>query len=494
MMQRIMHEMKGRTRHGSMRTSGLLSASLAGFLSIPLLFAQAPAQAPTADDPQVATEAVAGVRIVRLSQAEGKVMLDRGIHRGFEAAFTNLPITQGALLKTEDTSLAEVEFEDNSSLRLTPNTIVQFAQLTRSASGSTASSVNVIRGTVYISLTNSKDNLFTVASPESRMTLAPASHIQVHVGPPQSSVSVFTGAVQAQTGLNSTIVQPKKSLLFEPGSQAAPTLVSHVQKNVFDDWDKDAVQFHKQLTNASFMGGAGTGAHTAVAYPAYGLSDLNYYGSFSDVGGCGSLWRPYFASASWDPYGNGAWALYQGGYSWVSPYPWGWTPFHSGSWQYCPSAGWGWQPGGNFVGLNNAVLIGRRPTATHPVGPPRLPKGGGSLIEVKTQPLIISKQNGGSFVFRNDSAGLGIPRETFGKLSRASTNAVQHGSATVTLYSASAATASSNMSSALGTSNSVRSSSFGSTTMDTSHASPGVSAGSSGRTGGGGASSGGGHH
>src|SRR5260370_9695539 len=68
------------------------------------------------------------------------------------------------------------------------------------------------------------------------------------------------------------------------------------------------------------------------------------------------MWQPCFVSASWNPYGNGAWAWYPGaGYSWVSPYPWGWTPFHSGSWSYCPARGWGWIPGRNWSGLNNVA-------------------------------------------------------------------------------------------------------------------------------------------
>ena len=92
---------------------------------------------------------------------------------------------------------------------------------------------------------------------------------------------------------------------------------------------------------------------------SYGMNDLSYYGSFvSGCGGGGSMWRPYFASAAWDPYANGAWAYYQGaGYSWVSPYPWGWMPYHSGSWAFCQGTGWGWMPGNNWNGLNNMSMM-----------------------------------------------------------------------------------------------------------------------------------------
>ena len=68
------------------------------------------------------------VRIVRLSDATGEVQMDRNTGRGFEPALLNLPVTQGVRLRT-GAGFAEVEFEDNSTLRLTPNTIVEFPQL-----------------------------------------------------------------------------------------------------------------------------------------------------------------------------------------------------------------------------------------------------------------------------------------------------------------------------------------------------------------------------
>ena len=114
-----------------------------------------------------------------------------------------------------------------------------------------------------------------------------------------------------------------------------------------DTWDHDAVQYHKSYANATSYGGS--------PY-SYGINDMNYYGSFTS--GCGgSMWRPYFTSASWDPYGSGAWAYYpSAGYSWVSPYPWGWTPYHYGSWSFCQGVGWGWLPGRNLDGTGKQFV------------------------------------------------------------------------------------------------------------------------------------------
>jgi hypothetical protein len=156
------------------------------------------------------------------------------------------------------------------------------------------------------------------------------------------------------------------------------------------------------------------------------------------------MWRPYFVSSSWDPYANGVWALYpNAGYSWVSPYPWGWTPFHSGSWGFCPGTGWGWQPGGSWNGLSNTP--GSTTTKGQPVRLPRPPVLGQSLVRVNAKPLNPSTLGSAeTFVFRNDSAGLGIPRGSLGKLDTFSEQAAKHGSVNAAVHSAVAAPAQGN--------------------------------------------------
>ena len=75
------------------------------------------------------------VRIVRLSDVKGTVQIDKNSGLGFENAFANLPITQGTQLRTRDNGRAEVEFEDGSTLRIIPNTTVEFDRLGLSDDG-----------------------------------------------------------------------------------------------------------------------------------------------------------------------------------------------------------------------------------------------------------------------------------------------------------------------------------------------------------------------
>src|SRR5277367_5652765 len=77
----------------------------------------------------VSASAESKARIVRLSEVEGTVRIDRAAGDGFDKAFINLPVVEGSKLKTGKDGRAEVEFEDGSALRLAPDTEVEFTRL-----------------------------------------------------------------------------------------------------------------------------------------------------------------------------------------------------------------------------------------------------------------------------------------------------------------------------------------------------------------------------
>ncbi len=377
--------------------------------------------------PSTNTVGLSDIRIVRLSQVRGTVNIDRHIGRGYEEAFANVPITGGTKLHT-DVGLAEVEFEDNSTVRLTPDTEVEFTLLKRTATGSTISAMNVLHGMVYANLASTKGNTFTIAAGKALVQMNPSSHIRLTMDGLNSNVSVLDGAVEFTDPFAYTsTVTHKKSLDFDASGSKQPEF-GKMQDTAFDEWDKNGIDYHKQYSSLRSTGGTGM---------AYGSSDLNYYGSFSNSG-CGSMWRPYFASAAWSPYDNGVWAYYPSvGYSWVSPYPWGWMPFHSGNWVNCGGAGWGWQPGNQWNGLQNLTTLtpggggypggggGNRSLVAAPL-PPR--GGAPAMVPVNSRPLAVSSVSGpGTYTFRKDSAGLGVPRDAFGDLKPISSDVVRHG-------------------------------------------------------------------
>ena len=390
-----------------------------------LLAATLPAQ--TTDGAAPSNE-VSKVRIVRLSEVKGEVLMDRDTGRGFEHAMANLPIVEKSRLQT-GTGFAEVEFEDNSTLRLAPDSLVEFTQLDRLQGGTTASSMHLVKGMAYVSLVKTKGNEFNLLFGQQKLQLPPSSHIRLQVDGAEAKLAVLDGTVRIDGASGSMDVARKKTVTFSMVDQAEPTVAKEVAPLSSDSWDQEAAGYHARAASFSALGSS--------PY-AYGLGDMGYYGSFMNAGGCGSMWRPYFASAAWDPYSNGAWAWYQGaGYSWVSPYPWGWTPYHYGNWSYCQGTGWGWQPGGTWNGLNNMMAFASTGGPGHvplrPVAPPRA--GEPTLMVVNQRPLVHSEvASPDSFVFRKDSAGMGIPRDGLGKLDKLSQRAVDRGTATTPIY------------------------------------------------------------
>src|SRR4051812_27886462 len=82
------------------------------------------------------------VRVVRLSYIDGGVQVSHNAGGAYEKAIVNLPITEGARLKTSDDGRAEVEFEDGSTLRIVADSAVEFSQLSLRDSGARVSAVD----------------------------------------------------------------------------------------------------------------------------------------------------------------------------------------------------------------------------------------------------------------------------------------------------------------------------------------------------------------
>jgi len=386
------------------------------------------------------------VRIVRLSEIRGTVMMDRNMGRGPETTMQNMPVAQGMALATgKESGFAEVEFEDGSSLRLAPDSEVRFPLLVLRSTGAKASTILVDRGTVYVSLQKSKDSEFTLAVGKARIAVTPGTHLRLDLTGHKAELAVISGEATVQTGDGAgTVVAKKQTMTLDPAGSGQVEVAKGIYESPYDGWDSDAVKYHSRYMKTS---GGNTGS-TAL----YGVSDLNYYGSFISSGCGGSFWQPYFVSANWNPYSQGMWTLYSSGYSFVSPYPWGWLPYHTGSWSFCPSSGWGWQPGGAWYGVQNVALLnsspgwkfgwkdGKKPPAHLPGvvaghGPLRPPDGSKSMVFESRSAFVRSAMDRqDNFVFRRDSAGIGVPRGALGGLHGINRDVEHHGFANREVY------------------------------------------------------------
>ena len=201
------------------------------------------------------------VRSARLSEVKGDVALDRNAGAGFEIAFANLPITEGSRLQT-GMGRAEVEFEDNSTVRLAPFTLVEFSRLQLLPSGGKASTVTVLKGTAYVSLMPSyvistKGNDFLLAFGEEKAHLDPSAHIRLQLVEPEAQLAVLDGSGQVEGPFGAARLGHKKTFSFSLDSAAGPVIARRVQSAPLDKWDRISAEVHIHNTSVGRLPGTG---------------------------------------------------------------------------------------------------------------------------------------------------------------------------------------------------------------------------------------------
>jgi hypothetical protein len=352
------------------------------------------------------------VRIVRLSDVEGAVQMERAAGEGLEKAFLNLPIVEGSRVRTGKEGRAEIEFEDGSTVRLGPYSELSFTRLALGADGQKLNSMHMASGTFYAKLRPKKGDEFGLSFAQESITASDPAHFRVVMdGSDRATVAVFKGKVNASGPAGEFEVAEKHSATInlanaDPHGKNAFVLAKNYDQDPLDGWDRRQNDYHERYTSA--------GDSNFSSPYGYGLSDLNYYGTFGMIPGYGYAWQPFFANAAWNPFMDGAWAFYPGmGYMWVSGYPWGWMPYLYGTWAMAPGYGWIWQPGtwNSWNAVPRAVNNGAAVLPTAPASGHQTMMVGKGLMANATDLPERLKINPGS-------AGFGVPRDSISHLDR----------------------------------------------------------------------------
>jgi Family of unknown function (DUF6600)/FecR protein len=284
-------------------------------------------------------------RIVRLSYMDGQVQVTRNSGQT-DKALLNMPIVEGMKLSVEQGGHAEVEFENDSTMRLVGPAQVSFRELTLDPDGKRDTLIAVSDGLVYFDLPRAKDNEFQVEFNGHTFAAKKSSQFRVDVSGDEQNLAVTKGELVLQGGPTEVTVKKNETISFQGNAQYA--LNKGVDPLGADTWNKDREQDRQLLARSEQY-------HASNSYygNAYGAYDLARYGNWFYGPGYGWMWRPYFYDASyaydpmaWDPFGNGNWSYYPGfGWTFISGYPWGWAPYRYGSWMFVPGFGWSWRPG-----------------------------------------------------------------------------------------------------------------------------------------------------
>ncbi len=369
------------------------------------------------------------VRTVRLAYFHGDVTIRRADSAGGDAAQLNMPLTEGVRISTGEDGEAEVEFEDGSLIRITPQSSVVLARLGTETDRGMDTQISLLNGLIYAELRAASRYAYRIDAAGDVVTPVSNVTLRIILDEPPAEVAVFDGTTRvermgSQGGAGYQVeVAAGESLRGDTSAGTRYFLTPSIQSNSWDDWNEEREQA------AANELAARTAARNAYAGDqGYGWSDLDASGTWYDTGQ-GLVWQPFDASASgFDPYGYGSWVYYTGpGYVWSSGYSWGWTPFRCGSWNYWQNFGWGWTPAGGCgyggwagygpgrggrvirVNLSNLPPGYKRPLPPTPGGPIRVHP----IVPVRSGPGP-TRERVGAFEARQIAGQTAMPLRSVG--------------------------------------------------------------------------------
>ena len=316
-----------------------------------------------------------------------------------DPAVANTPLFEGMQLSTGDSGKAEIQFEDGSVARLSPDTTLTIVALR--GQGSTGDAQLLVNGGLaYFELQGGNAaGPISVLFGNNVATASGFTVLRVNMDNPPGALAVFSGNAHLQFGgsANSVDLHGGESIALSPSDPNNSQLSESIEPDSWDAFNSDRDQAltteeASQTTASADMG--------QTQNPAW--SDLDANGNWYNVPGQGYVWSPYeAASDDFDPYGNGNWMYTPGyGYIWalrlsvelhavpvrrVELLFWIWLGMgaRNGRMQ---TVWWGL---GFYGGPNIGYAPGGYLRINRPIGPPRSPRGGPiPVVPVHRSPWI----------------------------------------------------------------------------------------------------------
>ena len=274
-------------------------------------------------------------RVARLNMIQGSVSFQPAGEQDWVAADYNRPLTTGDGLWADQDSRGELHIGD-TSIRISSQTGLTFLNL-----NDRTVQIQLAQGTMEVTLRDlDNGDAFEIDTPNVAFSVSQPGTYRVDVDPQgqTTAISVLDGQGQVTGGGNSYDLNSGQR-----GSFTGTDTLSYDISNVgayddFDNWCHSRDAQEDQSVSAQY-----------VSPDVTGSSDLDTYGTWTEVPDYGEVWVPSGVPADWAPYHYGHWVWIEPwGWTWVEDEPWGFAPFHYGRWAYV-GARWAWVPGPRVV-------------------------------------------------------------------------------------------------------------------------------------------------
>lgn len=296
-------------------------------------------------------------RAARLTYLDGQVRVEQANSTTNSVAVVNMPLVEGTVISSGADGQAEIEFEDGSLARITPNSGLSLVNLSVDSSGMYQTRIALLGGLAYFELRAGTKYVYSVDAGGEVLSPVENATVRVNFDETPAAIAVLDGSAHIAAGGSSVDATAGQTVETDASGGGVLITKSVVAPESWDRWNEDrdeaAANEESSQTDvrSQFAGSQG-----------YGWSDLDANGSWYDVPEHGQVWQPDLAASSpdadadagadaadqdangFDPYGYGSWAWTPAGYSWASGYGWGWLPYRCGQWAYYEGFGWGWSP------------------------------------------------------------------------------------------------------------------------------------------------------
>lgn len=236
------------------------------------------------------------VRTARISFLSGSVTVD-GNGQSF-AVQLNMPAVAGQRIATGDDGQTEIEFEDGSVVRLTPNSSISLNALDLDNSNHMSTQIQPLTGLLYFETRASGTSTYFVDAAGEQIAPQENSVFRIGMDALPAEISVLQGSVSvSRQGGFSAVLKSGETLRGDESDNTRYFLSQGVSEQTWDKWnedrDQEALNEANQRTEAR---------DTLEGTQGYGWSDLDAYGNWYNLPGEGLVWQPTGADASgFDP-------------------------------------------------------------------------------------------------------------------------------------------------------------------------------------------------
>jgi len=220
-------------------------------------------------------------RAVRLSYVDGDVHLFQGSQALTDQALANTPLFEGARIETGNDGRAEIQFEDGSVARVSPQSSLTISVLRGLATGGTRDAeLQLNNGLGYFELQGDSDsNHIKVRFGDTEVTTSGFTVLRIDVDKAPGEVAVFSGNAHIEGGASPTLdLHGGESVALNATDSSNYNLAETIEPDSWDAWNTDRDQ---DLSNAAADRTQATENQPDNQNPAW--SDLDANGNWYNV-------------------------------------------------------------------------------------------------------------------------------------------------------------------------------------------------------------------